>query len=81
MSGAGKLVPSSGTYLCSMQGNMCRIMTLGGGNPLPIKNGESSCKRYVKRLFLARHETSSGYMDNKSKLGRQNKAQENKQNS
>ena len=33
---ANKLVPSSGTYLCSMQGYMCRISTLEG-NPLPIK--------------------------------------------
>ena len=36
-----KLVPSSGTYLFSMQGHMCRITTLGGKSP-PGKNGESS---------------------------------------
>ena len=40
---ANKLVPSSGTYLCSMQGHMCRIMTLGGKSP-PGKNRESSYK-------------------------------------
>ena len=28
-----KLVPSSGTYLCSMQGNMSRITTLEGKSP------------------------------------------------
>ena len=30
---ANKLVPSSGTYLCSMQGYMCRIATLEGKSP------------------------------------------------
>ena len=39
-----KLVPSSGTYLCSMQGHMCRITTLEEKSPLG-KNGESRCKR------------------------------------
>ena len=58
---ANKLVPSSGTYLCSMQGNICRIATLGGKSP-PIKNQESSYKGYTKWLCMARHETSSGYM-------------------
>ena len=33
MSRESKLVLSSGTYLCSMQGNMCKITTLGGGSP------------------------------------------------
>ena len=33
-----KLVPSSGTYLCSMKGYMCRILTLGGKSP-PGKKG------------------------------------------
>ena len=33
-----KLVPSSGTYLCSMQGYMCKIVTLGGKSP-PGKKG------------------------------------------
>ena len=36
-----KLVPSSGTYLCSMQGYMCRISTLGE-NPLSVKRESSS---------------------------------------
>ena len=32
-----------------------------------VKNEESSYKRDIKRLFLARHETSTGYMaDNQS---------------
>ena len=66
-----KLVPSSVTYLCSMQGYMCRIATLGGKSPLG-KNGESSCKRYIKWLWMARHETSSGYMaDNQIQGSRQ----------
>ena len=60
MSGAGKLVPSSGTYLFSMQGNMCRITTLGGRYP-PSK-GVIKLQRICKRLYLARHETSTGYM-------------------
>ena len=34
---AKKLVPSSGTYLCSMQGYMCSILTLGGKSPLDKK--------------------------------------------
>ena len=61
-----KLVPSSGTYLCSMQGNMCRLMTLEGKSPPGKKRGIKLQKGY-KRDFLARHETSSGYMvDNQS---------------
>ena len=55
-----KLVPSSGTYLCSMQGYMCRISTLGG--KFPLGKRESSCKGYIKWLYMARHETRSGYM-------------------
>ena len=31
--GENKLVPSNGTYLCSMQGHICRITTLGGKSP------------------------------------------------
>ena len=31
-----------------MQGNMFRITTLRGKSPLGKKNGESSCKRYIK---------------------------------
>ena len=38
-----KLVPSSGTYLCSMQGHMCRIATLGG-SPLWVKIGNQAAK-------------------------------------
>ena len=56
-----KLVPSSGTYLCSMQGYTCRIVTLGGKSP-PGKNRESSYKGYIKWLYMARHETRLGYM-------------------
>ena len=41
--GENKLVPSSGTYLCSMQGNMCRISTLGGRSP-PGKKGHQAAK-------------------------------------
>ena len=58
---ANKLVPSSGTYLCSMQGYMCRISTLGGKSPLG-KKGKSSYEGYKRWLCMARHETSSGYM-------------------
>ena len=43
-----------------MQGNMCRITALGGKSP-PGKNGESSYKRYIKWLCVARNETISGY--------------------
>ena len=32
------------------------------GSPLLVKNGESSCKIYIRWLCLARHETSLGYM-------------------
>ena len=38
-----KLVLSSGTYLCSMQGYMCRISTLGGKSP-PGKKGKQAAK-------------------------------------
>ena len=31
-----------------MQGNMCKIMTLGGNSPPSKKVGESSFKRYIK---------------------------------
>ena len=69
-----KLVPSSRTYLCSMQGHMCRITTLGGKSP-SSKNGESSSKRYIKWLYMARHETSSGYMADNQSQGSWHKAQ------
>ena len=39
-----KLVPSSGTYLCSMQGHMCRIATLGGKSPPGEKIGNQDAK-------------------------------------
>jgi hypothetical protein len=32
-----KLVPRSGTYLCSMKGNACGTLTLGGVFPLWVK--------------------------------------------
>ena len=51
-----------------MQGYMCRIVTLGGKSPLG-KNRESSCKGYIKWLCMARHETSSGYMDDTQSQG------------
>ena len=38
-----KLVPSSGTYLCSMQGYMCRIATLRRESP-PGKKGNHAAK-------------------------------------
>ena len=41
-----KLVPSSRTYLCSMQGSMCRIMTLGGRSPTGKKWGIKLQKIY-----------------------------------
>ena len=74
MIGVSKLVPSSKTYLCSMQGNMCRITTIGGKSP-PIKNGESSYKGYIKWLCVDRHETSSGYIANNQSQGSWHKAQ------
>ena len=43
--GANKLVLSSGTYLCSMQGHMCRIATLGG------KMASIKFKRSMKLLL------------------------------
>ena len=39
-----------------------------GESPLPVKNGESSYKGYVKWLCVARHETSSGYMVDNQKF-------------
>ena len=35
-----KLVSSSGTYLCSMQGYMCRISTLRGRSPPGTKGNQ-----------------------------------------
>ena len=41
-----ELVPSNGTYLCSMQGNMYRITTLGGRS--------TPCKGVIKlqRIYI-----------------------------
>ena len=36
-----KLVPSSGTYLCSMQGYMSRILTLGEKSPSDKKGNQA----------------------------------------
>ena len=69
-----KLVPSSGTFICLMEGYMCRIVTLGGKSP-PSKNRESSYNGYIKWLCVARHETSSGYMADTQSQGIQHKAQ------
>ena len=46
-----KLVPSSGTYLCSMKGNMCRITTLGGKSPPSKKLGIKLQKIYKMALL------------------------------
>ena len=72
-----KLVPNNGKYLCSMQGYMCRIATLGGKSP-PGKIGNQA---YMKWLCMARHETSSGYMADTQSQGSQHKAQEGRQSS
>ena len=45
---ANKLVPSSGTYRCSMQGDMCRITTLRGKSPPSKKWGIKLQKIYIK---------------------------------
>ena len=79
MSGTCNLVPSSGTYLCSMQGNMCNITTLRGRSP--HGKGVIKLQRICRRLCLARHETSSGYMVDNTKLGSWCKAKEGKKNS
>ena len=39
-----KLVPTNGTYLCSMQGYMCRISTLGGKSPPGKRKGNQAAK-------------------------------------
>ena len=69
-----KLVPSSGTYLFSMQGYMCRIETLRGKSP-PGKKGNQAMKDIKKWLCMARHETSSGYMAETQCQGSRHKAQ------
>ena len=77
---ANKLVLRSGTYLCSMQGYMYRIATLGGKSP-PDKNRESSSSGYIKWLCMARHETISSYMADNQTQGSRHKAQSGRQNS
>ena len=75
-----KLVTSSRTCLCWMQGHMCRIVTLRGKSP-PGKNRESSCKGYTKWICMARHEISLGYMDDTQSQGSWHKAQWGRKNS
>ena len=70
-----KLVPTSGTYLCSMQGYMCRISTLGV-KPLPVKM-ESSCEgckngsawldmRQARAIWLKQNVRGAGITLNKT---------------
>ena len=73
MSWERKLVPSSGTYLCSMQGILCRIRTLKG--MYPLGKGIIKLQKIYGRLYLDRIETSLGYMDYNSKVGIRCKAQ------
>ena len=65
-----KLVPSSGTYLCSMQGYMCRISTLGGKSP-PGKKVNQAAKdikkgsawldmRQARAIWLKRNVREAG---------------------
>ena len=70
-----KLVPSSGTYLCSMQGYMFRISTLGGksppgkkGNKLRrIKNGSAWLDmRQARAVWLKRNVRGAGIKLNKA---------------
>ena len=57
---ANKLVPSSGTYLFSMQGSTCRIRTLEGD--VSSRYGIIKLKKIYERLCLARIETNLSYM-------------------
>ena len=72
---ANKLVPSSGTYLCSMQGYMCRISTLGGKSP-PGKKWNQAAKdinkgsawidmRQARAIWLKRNVRGAGIKFNK----------------
>ena len=73
---ANKLVPSSGTNLCSMQGYICRISTLGGkshpgkkGNQAAkdIKNGSAWLDmRQARAIWLKRNVTGDGIKLNKA---------------
>ena len=56
------------------QGHTCRIATLGGKSP-PSKNRESSYKGYTKWLYVARDETSLGYIYDTQSQGSPHKAQ------
>ena len=79
---ANKLVPSSGTYLCSMQGNMCRISTLRGRSPpgkresqaaKDIRNGSAWLDmRQARAIWLKRNVRGAGI-----KLNKTGKAHEN----
>ena len=71
-----KLVPSSGTYLCSMQGHMCRMSTLGGKSP-PDKKGNQAAKdikkgsawldmRQARAIRLKRNVRGAGIKLNKT---------------
>ena len=73
---ANKLVPSSGTYLCSMQGYMCRISTLGGKSP-PGKKGNQAVKdikdgsvwldmRQARAIWLKHNVRGAGIKLNKA---------------
>jgi hypothetical protein len=46
-----KLVPNSGTYLCSMQGSACGVWTLRGMFPLRVQGVK--LQRIYTRLCLA----------------------------
>ena len=73
---AKKIVPSSGTYLCSMQGYMCRISTLRGKSP-PGKKGNQAAKdikngsawldmRQARAIWLKRNVRGAGIKLNKT---------------
>ena len=70
-----KLVPSRGTYLCSMQGHMSRIATLGGKSP-PSRIGNQAAKdikygfawldtRQARAIWLKRNVREVGIKLNK----------------
>ena len=73
---ANKLVPSSGTYRCSMQGYMCRISTLRGKSPpgkkgnqvvKDIKNGSAWLDmRQAQDIWLKRNVRGAGIKLNKA---------------
>ena len=60
-----KLVPSSGTYLCSMQGSMCKIRTLEGRSP--PSNVWSSYKGYKKgSVWLGLRQAHATWLINRN---------------